>query len=181
MNLSGPPSKATESFQETEEKFRRIIETNLDLNRECFHYELNKMYRLIPNKSYQTKKTASKPLNIICKFRTHHFREYLFSKTKDVLNITDKKVNFRVSLIKYRSDLLHVTNTYVSNNTNGKVKFCFADSLGNLKIKFFDNKNVSYNLLQSFLEALLDKKLGNREIEKQLFNHDRKREGDEWK
>ena len=48
-------------------------------------------------------------------------------------------------------------------------------------MKFFDNKNVSYNLPQSFLEALLDKKRGNREIEKQLFNHDRKREGDEWK
>ena len=46
-----------------------------------------------------------------------------------------------------------------------------------MKIKFSDNKNISYDLLQSFLEAL-DKKLGNREIEQQ-FNHNREHEGDE--
>ena len=86
-----------------------------------------------------------------------------------------KKINFHVSLTKYRSDLLHETNTYIPKNANGEKNFCFADSHGHLKIKFSDNKNVGYDSFQSFLEAL-DKKLGNRE---QQFNHDREREGDE--
>ena len=42
-------------------------------------------------------------------------------------------------------------------NANGKIKFCFGDSYGNLKIK-----NISYDSFQSFLGAL-DKKLGNRD------------------
>ena len=113
----------------------------------------------------------------MCTFRTNRFRENLFARKKDILNITNKKVNFHVNLTKYRSDLLHETNTFVSKNTNGEVKFCFADSHENLKIKFSDNKNVGYDLFQSFLEAL-DKTLGNRET-KQQFNHDREREGDE--
>ena len=172
-----PPNKFTESAEEIEEKVRRIIETNLDISREDFDYKLeNTDCPLL--QSHQTKKIATrKPSNIICKFRTHHFREYLFARKKDILNITNKKINFHVSLTKYRSDLLHETNTFVSKNTNGEVKFCFADSHENLKIKFSDNKNVGYDLFQSFLEAL-DKKLGNRET-KQQFNHDREREGDE--
>ena len=50
--------------------------------------------------------------------------------------------------MEYRSDILHETNTYVSKNTNGKVKFCFADSNRNLKIKFSNNKYVNYDLFQ---------------------------------
>ena len=69
------------------------------------------------------------------------------------------------------------TNNYVSKNANRKAKFRFADSHGNLKIKFSGNKNVSYDTLQLFLEAL-DKKLHSREIEQQ-FNHERECEGDE--
>ena len=172
-----PPNKFTESAEEIEEKVRRIIETNLDISREDFDYKLeNTDCPLV--QSHQTKKIATrKPSNIICKFRTHHFREYLFARKKDILNITNKKINFHVSLTKYRLDLLHETNTYVSKNASGEVKFCFADSHGNLKIKFSDTKNVGYDSFQSFLEALV-KELGNRETEQQS-NHDREREGDE--
>ena len=86
--------------------------------------------------------------------------------------------NFYVSFTKYIDQIfLRKTNNYVSKNANRKVKFCFADSHGNLKIKFSDNKNVSYDTLQLFLEAL-DKKLHNKEIGEQ-FNHDRECEGDE--
>ena len=46
---------------------------------------------------------------------------------------------------------------------------CFADSHGNLKIKFSYNKNVSYDSFQSFLEAP-DKKLSNREREREFMN-----------
>ena len=36
--------------------------------------------------------------------------------------------------------ILYEANTYISKNGNGKVKFCFADSHGDLKIKFSDKK-----------------------------------------
>ena len=92
------------------------------------------MHRLPPNKKSSDKKKATrKPPNIICKFRTNRFTEYLFARKKDTLNITNKKVNFHVRLAKYRSDLFHKTNTYVSKNGNGEVKFCFVDSHGNKK------------------------------------------------
>ena len=45
-------------------------------------------------KSSDKNKSTPKPPNIICKFRTHRFREYLFAKKKDILHITNKKVNF---------------------------------------------------------------------------------------
>ena len=172
-----PPNKSTVSAEETEEKAHRFFEMNLDISREDFDYELDKVHRLPQEKAIRQRKATHKPPIIICKFRTHRFREYLFTRKKDILNITNKKINFHVSLTEYRSDLLHETNTCVSKNANGEVKFCFVDSHGNLKIKFSDNKNVGYDSFQSFLEVL-DKKLGNRETEQQ-FNHDRECEGDE--
>ena len=36
-----------------------------------------------------------------------------------------------------------IKEQHVSKNSKGKVKFCFSDSHGNLKIKFSDNKDVS--------------------------------------
>ena len=50
-----PPKKATENAEETEEKARWIIETNLDISRENFDNELDS--RLI--KSHQTKKSST--------------------------------------------------------------------------------------------------------------------------
>ena len=50
-----PPNKFTESAEETEEKVRRIIETNLDISREDFDYKLeNTDCPLV--QSHQTKK-----------------------------------------------------------------------------------------------------------------------------
>ena len=45
-----PPNKFTESAEETEEKVRRIIETNLYISREYFDYELDKVHTLHPSK-----------------------------------------------------------------------------------------------------------------------------------
>ena len=36
-----------------------------------------------------------------------------------------------------------IKEQHVSKNSKGKVKFCFSDSHGNLKIKFSDSKDVS--------------------------------------
>ena len=135
-----PPNKATKSAEKTEEKVRRIIEMNLDISREDSNYKSDKVHRLpLHKKSSDKKKSNTQASNIICKFRTHRFRKYIFAKKKDILNITNKEVYFHVSLTKYKSDLLHETNTYVSKNANKKVKFCFADSHVNLKIKFSDD------------------------------------------
>ena len=70
-----PLNKATESADETEEKVHRIIETNLDISREDFNYELDKVDKLPPNKkSSGRKKATHKPPNITCQFRTYPFR-----------------------------------------------------------------------------------------------------------
>ena len=102
-----PPNKATKSAEEAEENIRRIVETNLDICREDFDYELDKVHRLPIIKVMQKKKKKNKPRNIIFKFRTHRFIEYFYAKKKDILNITNKKVNSHVSLTKCRLDLLH--------------------------------------------------------------------------
>ena len=39
-----PPNKSTKSAEETEEKVHRIIETNLDITREDFDYDLDKVH-----------------------------------------------------------------------------------------------------------------------------------------
>ena len=100
-----PPNKTTKSAEEAEENVRRIVETNLEICKEDFDYELDKVHRLPIIKVMQKKKNKSR--NIICKFRTHRFREYFYAKKNDILNITNKKVNFHVSLTKCRLDLLH--------------------------------------------------------------------------
>ena len=108
-----PPNKAIESAVEAEEKVRRIIETNLDIRRDDFDCELDKVQRLQLNN-----------------------------------NLSDKKSyhpNFQISYV---------------NLEHTDLGICFADSHGNLKIKIFYNKNVSYDSFQSFLEAP-DKKLSN--------------------
>ena len=51
-----PPNKATKSAEEIEEKVHRINETNLDISREGFDYELDKVHRLPPNKKSSDKK-----------------------------------------------------------------------------------------------------------------------------
>ena len=77
-----PPSKATESAEKAEEKGRRIIETNLDICREDFDYKLDKSHRLPSDKKSSKKKAATKPPNIIYKFRKHRFTEYFFTKNE---------------------------------------------------------------------------------------------------
>ena len=130
------------------------------------------MHRLPPNKKSQTKKAAPKTPNIICKFRKYSFGEYLFVEKNVHHNTTNKKFISN----KYRSGLLNETKLMYQRTLMGKRKFYFADPNGNLKIKFSDNKNVSYDSFQSFLAAL-DNKLDNRVIEQQ-FNRDKECESD---
>ena len=52
-----PPNKATVNAQETEDKVCGIIETNLEIRRENFDYELGKVHRLPPNKKSSDKKS----------------------------------------------------------------------------------------------------------------------------
>ena len=97
------------------------------------------------------------PPNIICKFRIHCLTEHLYSQKKKIHRSTNCKLNFHVSLIKHHSNLLKETNNYIKNDEH--IKFCFPDSNGNLKVKFADNHNVSFDTFQSFL-TVLERKLG---------------------
>ena len=51
------------------------------------------------------------------------------------------------------------------NIDDGQVKFCFAETNGNLEIKFYGNRNMTFNIFELFL-AVLDRKLRNSENDK---------------
>ena len=51
------------------------------------------------------------------------------------------------------------------NIDDGQVKFCFAETNGNLEIKFYGNRNMTFNTFELFL-AVLDRKLRNSENDK---------------
>ena len=54
-------------------------------------------------------------------------------------------MNFRVSLSKEQSTLLEKTHI----NNIGGLKFHFSDANCNLKVKFDNNKNISFDSIQS--------------------------------
>ena len=56
--------------------------------------------------------------------------------------------------------MLRKTNNYIKNNE--RIKFCFPDSNRNLKVKFADNYNVSFDTFQSILNVL-ERQLGRDE------------------
>ena len=65
-------------------------------------------------------------------------------------------MNFRVSLSKEQSTLLEKTHI----NNIGGLKFHFSDANCNLKVKFDNNKNISFDSIQS-LPLSIEEKLGN--------------------
>ena len=96
----------------------------------------------------------------LCKFRTHCFKEQLYSQKKKIHRSANRKINFHVSLTKHCSILLKEANNYIKNDE--RIKFYFPDSNGNLKVKFADNHNVNFDTFQSFL-TVLERKLGSDE------------------
>ena len=144
--------------QKKQTKVQELSSRELGVNEDDFDYELDKAHRLPINPTESTRRNS--PPNIICKFRTHRFREQLYSQKKKIHRSTNHKINFHVSLTKHRSNLLKETNNYIKNDE--RIKFCFRDSNGNLKVKFADNHNVSFDTSQSFL-TVLNRKLGGDE------------------
>lgn len=57
-------------------------------------------------------------------------------------------------------NLLKESNSYIKNNE--RIKFCFPDSNGNLKVKFAENHDVSFDTFQSIL-TVLERKLASEE------------------
>ena len=153
-----PRNKTSEKAEETETKVRELFLRELGVNEDDFDYELDKAHRLPINPTESTR--CNSPPNIICKFQTHRFREQLYSLKKKIHRSTTCKINFHVSLTKHCLNLLKETNTYIKNDEG--IKFCFPDSNGNLKVKFADNHNVSFDTFQSFL-TVLERKLGSDE------------------
>ena len=129
---------------------RGLFSRELGVYEDDFDYELDKAHGLPINPTESTRRNS--PPNIICKFRTHRFKEQLCSQKKKIHRSTNRKINFHVSLTKHRSDLLQETNNYIKNDDC--IKFYFPDSNGNFKVKFAGNQNVSFDTFQSFLTVL---------------------------
>ena len=158
--------------------FRNISEKSLDKRRKDFDYKLNKVNRLHRNINKKSLKASTQFVKYhIYKLRTRHFREYLFAKKERTTPLIKKLISIIV-LLNIDIDLLHETNTYVSKNADGKVKYSFSNLHQNLSAKFSDNKNVNYGSFHLPMETM-DKKVGNRETEYQFYR-DREREGDDW-
>ena len=153
-----PPNKTSEKAEETETKVRELFSRELGVNKDDFDYELDKDHRLPINSTKSTRRNS--PPNIICRFPTHRFREQRYSQKKKIYGSNNRKINFPVSLTKHRSNMLRKTNNYIKNNE--RIKFCFPDSNRNLKVKFADNYNVSFDTFQSFLNVL-ERQLGRDE------------------
>ena len=142
-----------ETTEQTVVKVRRLISKKLNVSQEDFDYESGKIHRHPTKPSEKNKK----PPAIICKFRSHQLREHLFTKNKGIYNNTNRKINFHVSLTRYRSDLLPQANLYLKENRDdGQVKFYLADANRNLKIKLSYNRNVKFDTVWSFLTGHLE-------------------------
>ena len=83
-----PPNKSTESAEETEKKVCRIIETNLDISREDFDYELDKVHRLPPNKKSSDKKKQHASLRISYVNLEQTVSQNIFSQGRRILLIS---------------------------------------------------------------------------------------------
>ena len=163
-----PEDKKKETAAETTEKVKELLPDSLHIDPTEPNNEIDKVHRLpLTNKQKQTEKTSSTP-NIICKFKTHSYREKLFSKKNELYNNKNKKIKFHVSLTKHRLDLFEKAQNLIQNLQG--IKFYFADPNGNLKVKFNDNKNMNFDSLESQWNVI-ERKLGvgelsNRSIKK---------------
>ena len=112
-----PPNKAIKSAEETEEKVRRIIKTNLDISRGDFDYELDKVDKLPPLppiKSHQTKKRQHPCLQISHVNLEHTVSENIFSQKRRIflISLIKKSISMLASLNADRIFCMKPTNTY---------------------------------------------------------------------
>ena len=125
------------------------------------------MYGLPRNINEKSLKASTQVFKYhIYKLRTRHFREYLLAKKERITPL----IKTLISIIIWLSidiDLLHETNTYVSKNANGIVKYSSSNLHQNLSTKCSDDKNVNCDSFHLPMETM-DKKVGNREIEYQF-------------
>ena len=91
--------------------------------------EIDKIHPIGPIKDDNTQ-------TIIMKFKSHGFRERVYRNRKSGQN---KRMRLRVSLTNRRIKLLEKANDLIENVPN--IDFAFADTLGNLKLKFINNVN----------------------------------------
>ena len=82
-------TKTSKKAEETETKVQDLFSRELGVNKDDFDYELNKAHRLPINSAESTRHNS--PPNIICKFRTHRFREQLYSQKKKIYRSTIQK------------------------------------------------------------------------------------------
>ena len=146
LGVNLPEGKNKETAAEAAEKVKEHLTDSLHINPTELNNEIDKVHRLpLTNKQKQTEKTSTP--KIIRKFKTHSYREKLFSKRDELHNNSNKKIKFHVSLAKHRPDLLEKAQKHIRNLLG--IKFSFADSSGNLKVKCNDNKNMNFHSLAS--------------------------------
>ena len=135
---------------EEQANIAKIISSKLDIEEDVVAKNIDKYHPIGPVKSPKSYKTQS----MIIKFRTHHYREMIYSKRKS-MKIDAVKIKFRVSLTKRRQDLLKQATDFCDPDKldhNNNLDFAFADTLGNCKIKF--KKRVNNKLFADFNDEI---------------------------
>ena len=150
--LSFAKNKSSETAAKTTTSVKYILINQLQIDPDNLNMELDKIHRL-PLDSTESKKQPRKRLsNVIYRLKIHCFREKLHAKRKMIYEKSKQTINFHVSLTKERSTLLEKAQNRIYGIRG--VKFCFANPNSNLKVKFDDNKNISFDSIQSLSQSV---------------------------
>ena len=162
--LSYAKNKCSETAAKTTNSVKDILINHLEIDPDKLNMELNKVHRL-PLNSVKSKTQCGKTvLNVICCFKSHSIRDKLYEKWKMIYEKSKQTMN---SLTKKWSTLQGKAQTHI--NSISRVKFCFSNPNGNLKVKFDDNKNTSFDSIQ-FLCQSIEEKLRNNGIYEKLYS-----------
>ena len=128
--LTGLCKEQSENFSKLKED---VLETSCEtgISKEEISNNIDKLHRI-------GKTNKNNPQNTIVKFRSHSFKEKIYSKRKAV---KQRDVKIKPSLTKNRIELLENTNTLITDNPGTNFLFKYADVHRNLKNRLKDARN----------------------------------------
>ena len=113
-NVKLPEGKKKETPAENTEQVKEPLTDSIQIDSTEVINKTGKVHRIpLINKQNETEETS--PPNIICKSKTHGYRENRLSKRNELYNNSNKKIKFHVSLTKHRSDLLEKAQNHIQN------------------------------------------------------------------
>ena len=142
--VDGISTSPEETADQMRTKVKNVLTRNLGFEEAEVQTELDKCHRIGPIKDNNKQST-------IIRFKSHSFREKVYSKRK---SRTNKKLKLKLSLTKRRTKLINYAHQVTS--TIEEVNFVFADTNGNLKLRLKEPIGNKYVYSFKSKEDLLD-------------------------